>query len=180
MAFTKSRHPMMEDETEMESAEPAKKCCRGGNKGLSLIVSILVLIILVGGAWFCVKSLMSGSIAKVSGKEWQAVFLSNGQVYFGKVKAVGNKTITLADIYYLQVVTKPLQRTQEGSTAAASAQTQQELTLIKLGNEIHGPTDHMVINRDQVLLTEVLKNDSRVVQAITKYVADQKAAEEKK
>lgn len=173
---------MMEDEMEMESAEPAKKCCRGGKKGLSLIVSLLILIILVSGAWLGLKALMPNSIAKVSGKEWQAIFLANGQVYFGKVKAVSGKTITLADIYYLQVVTKPLQRTQEGSaaTAAASSQTQQELTLIKLGNEIHGPTDHMVINRDQVLLTEILKNDSRVVQAITKYVSDQKAAEEKK
>jgi hypothetical protein len=179
MTFTKSRNPMIEEEAEMESVDQDKKCCRKGGKVFPLIAAILVVIILACGAWLGVKMLLSDSIAQVSGKEWQAIFLSNGQVYFGKVKAVGTKTVTLADIYYLQVVTKPLQRTQEGATAAA-AQTQQELTLIKLGNEIHGPTDHMVINRDQVLLSEILKNDSRVVQAITKYVSDQKAAEQKK
>ena len=112
------------------------------------------------------------SLAQVSNKNWQAIFLSNGQVYFGKVASVGEKSIILNNIYYLQVVSKPLQQTQQGSAATAD-QTTQELTLIKLGNEIHGPTDRMVINRDQVLLTEVLKSDSRVVTAINKYVSDQ-------
>ena len=61
--------------------------------------------------------------------------------------------------------------TQEGQE---STETQQELTLIKLGNELHGPTDRMVINRDFILLTESLKNDSRVVQAIDNYLQQQK------
>jgi hypothetical protein len=65
-----------------------------------------------------------------------------------------------------------LQRTAEGQ-AASGDQQQQELTLIKLGNELHGPTDKMTINRDHVLLTEALRNDSRVVQAINQYVKDQ-------
>lgn len=173
---------------EMEMSDMSSGASHGGKSGgkvISVIITILVIVILALFAWLGLRLLMADSIAKVSGKEWQAVFLSNGQVYFGKVKSVGLKTLALSDIYYLQVVTKPLQRTQEGGTAAASTataanQTQQELTLIKLGNEIHGPTDHMLINRDQILLTEQLKDDSRVVQAITKYVSDQKAAEEKK
>jgi hypothetical protein len=92
-------------------------------------------------------------------------------VYFGKVKSVSDKALVLNDIYYLQVVTKPLQGTQD---TAATAQGQQELTLVKLGNEIHGPYDYMIINRDQILLTERLKNDSRVVQAINDYLNKQK------
>jgi hypothetical protein len=78
----------------------------------------------------------------------------------------------LRDIYYLQIITKPLQRSQEGDAAAVQQQQQQEqrLTLIKLGNEIHGPKDEMLINRDQVVIMEDLKDDSRVVQAITDYL----------
>jgi len=99
---------------------------------------------------------------------WQAVFLSNGQVYFGKIAKMNNDIIVLRDIYYLQVVTQPLQRSAEGETPT---EPEQRLTLIKLGNEIHGPQDEMVINRNHVVIMEDLKDDSRVVQAINDYVA---------
>ena len=163
-------------EMSMSSEMPApRRKRRGVWKALVSIIIVLVIAILAVGAvmrWG--GSLLGGDpIANVSTADWQAVFLSNGQVYFGKVTAVGRKTLTLTDIYYLQVVTKPLQQTQQ-STAAANDQSQQELTLIKLGNEIHGPSDRMVINRDVIILTEKLKKDSRVVQAINKYISDQK------
>ncbi len=135
--------------------------------------AIIIVAVIVFGAAFCKTIFIGDPIAQVTNSDWQAVFLTNGQVYFGKVKVAGARSLTLTDIYYLQVVTKPLQTTQQG-TAASADNSQQELTLIKLGNEIHGPTDRMVVNRDQILLTEKLKNDSRVVQAITKYIADQK------
>lgn len=38
--------------------------------------------------------------------------------------------------------------------------------LVKLGDELHGPKDEMRINRDQVLLWENLKGDSKVTDAI--------------
>jgi hypothetical protein len=41
--------------------------------------------------------------------------------------------------------------------------------LIKLGNEVHGPEDSMVIERSQVLFFENLKNDGKVVDSINKY-----------
>jgi hypothetical protein len=75
----------------------------------------------------------------------------------------------LNDIYYLQVVTKPLQRTQEGATATPASADQQQLTLIKLGNELHGPVDEMMINKSQITLTEKLRSDSKVVQAINEW-----------
>jgi hypothetical protein len=38
-----------------------------------------------------------------------------------------------------------------------------QFQLIKLGNELHGPTDKMYINRSQVLFYEQLRKDSQVV-----------------
>lgn len=170
MAINRMRSPL-EDEPIEE-----KECCPKGGKGKKVVCVLIVILVIAAVGyvvfWGGVAKFSSDSLASVSSKDWQAIFLSNGQVYFGKVKAVGRKTLTLSDIYYLQVVTKPLQQTQVSDTNAA-ANGQQELTLIKLGNEIHGPTDRMVINLDQVLLTEKLKIDSRVVQAISKYVSDQ-------
>jgi len=144
-----------------------------------VVVLLLVAIIVVGGGYAAKKMgwKKGGMGGDMSG--WQAVFLTNGQVYFGKVDSAGKDSLTIDNIYYLQVVNKPLQRTQEGEPIGT--ETQQELTLIKLGNELHGPTDHMVINRDHVLLTEKLRDDSKVVAAINQYVEDQKkaAAEQK-
>ncbi|MEK7167960.1 MAG: hypothetical protein AAB791_03085 [Patescibacteria group bacterium] len=144
--------------------------------GLGKIVAIIVIVLVVLGIiGYVVGRYTSVNLPwvkkSVAASEWQAVFLTNGQVYFGKIAKNNGKQIILRDIYYLQVVEKPLQRTQEGEAAASG--TQQELTLIKLGNELHGPVDEMVINPDQVLLTEKLKSDSRVVQAINNYLEQQ-------
>ena len=151
----------------------AEGCCHKERKGHKILLLIVLLAIILGGAW-CAYVYNASKIAKVSGKDWQAVFLINGQVYFGKVNSVSPKTVSLSDIYYLQVVQKPLQQTQQGGTATTDQTASQELTLIKLGNELHGPTDAMTINRDQILLTEKLKKDSKVVQAINTYLQDQK------
>lgn len=168
---------MHEDMDSLEDMGPAPKRTGSNSKLIKLAIAVIVVAALALAAvkvcWMGFQLVVGDPIAKVSASEWQAVFLVNGQVYFGKVKSVSNKTLTLNDIYYLQVVTKPLQTTQQG-TAATAADGNQELTLIKLGNEIHGPSDRMVINRDQIVLTEKLKSDSRVVQAISKYIDDQK------
>ena len=167
-----SMDEMGDDEMTFDHSSASAK---GGKKGLASLIIILAIVIIA--VFIVVLGLrylpgVVNPIAKVSSSQWQGVFLTNGQVYFGKVKSVSGKTLLLEEIYYLQVVEKPLQRTQEGGETAG--QTQQELTLIKLGNEIHGPTDAMTINRDHVLLTVKLKDDSRVVQAIKQYLEDQK------
>lgn len=92
--------------------------------------------------------------------DWQAIFLSNGQVYFGHLTGLNSQFVTLKDIYYLQVQ-KPIQPKSEDE--------QGKLTLVKLGNEIHGPIDAMEINRDHILFVEDMKADGKVVQAIQRY-----------
>jgi len=56
---------------------------------------------------------------------------------------------------------------QEAGSSAAS------ITLRKLGNEIHGPVDQMIINSDQILFWENLKDDGQVAQAIERYQEEQ-------
>lgn len=98
---------------------------------------------------------------------YQAVFLNGGQVYFGKIGKFNDKYLTLSDIFYLRV-----NQPAGGSTAASS----NDVSLAKLGSELHGPEDQMVINRDQVQFWENLKNDGQVVKAITTYKANPNAA----
>lgn len=85
-----------------------------------------------------------------------AVFLDNGQVYFGNISKQSNETVWLSGIYYLQKG-----ETDPSKTADAA--------LLKLGNELHGPEDWMEINREHVLFIEKLKGDGKVSQAIDAY-----------
>jgi hypothetical protein len=91
---------------------------------------------------------------------YHAVFLTNGQVYFGRVTSRDRYEVVLENIYYLQ---------SDKQMIAQGLDNQKELKLIKLGNELHGPEDMMYINRDQVLFIEPLKDDSKVVKAIRDY-----------
>jgi hypothetical protein len=43
---------------------------------------------------------------------------------------------------------------------------QTKLSLVKLGGELHGPTDKVYVNRDHVLMIEDLRTDSNVVKTI--------------
>ncbi len=96
----------------------------------------------------------------------QAVFLTNGQVYFGKIVSVNKQYIDLQDIYYLNV-SQQVQPDQKSSKA--SDQQSNNVSLVKLGCELHGPVDQMVINREQITFWENLKSDSQVSNAIKQW-----------
>ncbi|HTH72159.1 MAG TPA: hypothetical protein VL737_02240 [Candidatus Pristimantibacillus sp.] len=104
--------------------------------------------------------------AQIDTKKQQAVFLTNGQVYFGKIKSVNSKFVDLRGIYYLNV------NQQVQPNQGQQQQQQSSISLVKLGCELHGPLDQMVINRDQVTFWENLKDDGQVAQAIQKWTAD--------
>lgn len=134
------------------------------------------VLLLIGGALLAaalVFGLVFGNKGGVSGKKeadlidtskYQAVFLNSqdGQVYFGKLAIYNSELYQLSDIYYVRVE-NPVQ--PEGS----EQQQQANISLAKLGNELHGPQDNMFISRDKVLFWENLKDDGQVVKAITEY-----------
>ncbi len=103
-----------------------------------------------------------GSNGAIKSRQYQALFLTNGQVYFGHLKSADNAYVKLSDIYYLQVQ----QQVQPGDKTASQ---QPNVSLAKLGSELHGPEDSMYVNRDQVLFWENLKNDGKVANAIKDY-----------
>lgn len=84
-----------------------------------------------------------------------AVFLTNSQVYFGRIDKESSDKLWLKNIYYIQPA-------KEGEKA-------EDISLLKLGNELHGPEDMMEINRAQVMFVEKLKDDGKVSKAIQAY-----------
>jgi len=86
----------------------------------------------------------------------QAVFLNTGQVYFGNIKSLNSKYFVLTNIYYLQTT----------NNGTSNANTNANLTLVKLGCELHEPYDQMVINSDQVTFWENLQDNGQVAKAV--------------
>jgi hypothetical protein len=120
-------------------------------------VSILVLIALFFGGYFAIQQLNQNNLMEgVNTSQYQAVFLTNGQAYFGKITNINNSFLHISNIYYLQA-----QQSVQPKTSS-----QANLSLVKLGSEIHGPEDSMYIARSQILFYENLKDNGQVVKAI--------------
>lgn len=139
---------------------PEKPQKRGGSVK-KIIVVFLVLAIILALA-FAAADYFSLLGERKMGDNYSAVFLINGQVYFGKMVKASGAEIVLNDVYYLQA-------TPEGGGASQEtfdALNQSRFNLVKLGNELHGPTDELFINRDQVIFYEYLRDDSKVVESI--------------
>lgn len=71
----------------------------------------------------------------------------------------------MGNFYIYSHMFSPYLKTQR-SLSPAQKDQKQELALIKLGDELHGPEDEIKINRDNILYIETLKEDGKVVQAI--------------
>lgn len=150
------------------AAEPHKetKQMKKGSKlvrvgAFAMLVSVVLLVVALltfvvfGG---------TNEQSMVKKSQYQAVFLAdqNGQVYFGHLTILNSRYYKLSDIYYVRV-----EQSQTGSTATQNSG--QNVSLAKLGNELHGPEDTMYISRDKVLFWENLKTDGQVAKAISDY-----------
>lgn len=124
--------------------------------GAVLIVAIIVLAAL--------SFYRSTTAAAIDTSKYQAVFLNSGAVYFGKLQILNSGYMKITDVYYLQTQENDPKNPQP---AASSSST--NLQLVKLGSELQGPTDEMIINKDQVTFFENLKSDGKVTQSIEKY-----------
>lgn len=127
------------------------------------LVAIALIVVLAGAGFVYRNRTGVAGVTGVDGSRYQAVFMNNGQVYFGKLTAADSDTLRLTNIYYVNVTQKvqPEEAPAEGEAV--------EPQLIKLGEELHGPDDEMFIDRDQVSFWENLKDEGKVVQAIKSY-----------
>ena len=130
-------------------------------KIIAIIVTVMIILIVAAvGYKYYAKDSQTDLVGVKSGS-YQALFLTNGQVYFGKLEKADRETIKLTDIFYLQV--------QQPVQPAESDQKQGETQLIKLGEELHGHEDAMYIDRDQVSFWENIKDNGKVAEAIKQY-----------
>jgi hypothetical protein len=126
---------------------------------LLLVLVILVAVVLIARTQV-VRSGINTLFAPGAGEvidhaAYQAVFLTNGSTYFGKLLPQGDDWFLLSDVFYL------------------SSSDQTGAQLIKRGNEAQGPKEPMIIARTQVLFIENLRDDSDIVAVIKKFKSGQ-------
>jgi hypothetical protein len=131
---------------------------------LPLVIMVAAVAIVVSGWFFWPRS--QGAGGAIDTARYQAVFFTNGQVYFGKLKPLEGGYMKLTDVYYLQA---PAGSAEGSENPQDTATDQSNVQLIKLGDEIHGPEDAMIISKEQVLFYENLKTDGKVAQSIEKH-----------
>jgi hypothetical protein len=83
---------------------------------------------------------------------YQAILLTNGSVYFGKLSGYGTSEPVLTNVYY--VVTQTNSDTKQVTNS-----------LVKRGKELHEP-DRMYLNPNQILFVETVGPNSKVAQLI--------------
>jgi hypothetical protein len=83
---------------------------------------------------------------------YQAILLSNGSVYFGKLAGYGTPRPVLTEVYYVVTQTDP--ETKKTSNI-----------LVKRGKELHQP-DRMYLNPGQILFVEPVGPGSKVADLI--------------
>ena len=144
----------------LNNALKGHKKSRDWMKGTFAIMLVSLTIITLGTVYLLHSN---PSEAKyVNGKTTQAIFLQNGQVYFGHIKAISQKYIELQNIFYLN-------NPSSNGNNASNNNSSTRLSLVKLGCELHGPTDRMVINQEQVTYGENIRTDGKVAKAIQQY-----------
>lgn len=164
--------PVPEEERPRVSTEPIRHvthASRNGEQkgkkkrllwGVVIVVALVITLVISGAAY-----MMLNKNIGIDGSKFQAVFFTNGQVYFGKLQEQNSQYLKLTNIYYLQTKSVADSKNPQQTTDQQSSDVQ----LVKLGSEVHGPTDEMLISRQQVLFFENLKDEGKVAQTIKSY-----------
>lgn len=123
---------------------------------VAMLVGIALLV--AGVALILARSGGTNEGKYISTSKYQAVFLNNGQVYFGNITGLNDQYVHMSNIYYLT------------QSSDSSGNANGNYTLVKLGcQQIHDPYDEMVINRSQVTFWENLQDNGKVVSSIKQF-----------
>ena len=123
-------------------------------QGSAVVQAVWVVagIAVIAAALLFMKHTMSRSPVAFT-TPYQAVLLTNGSAYFGKLEGYGTPRPVLSEVYY--IVTQNNPETKQSSNV-----------LVKRGKELHEP-DRMYLNPSQILCVEPVGTNSKVAQLIT-------------
>lgn len=163
------RRPQQYRQAAPESVEPVAATSKTP-KNLSWMKWVIFLVILaaIAAASWVFWPNNRNVETTIDSDKYQAVFLSNGQVYFGRLSVVNSDYMKLTNVYYLE-----RQLTTGGETADNPDEEDTEtptgdnnFQLLKYSDVLYGSEDAMVISQDDIIRYENLRSDGVVAKAI--------------
>jgi hypothetical protein len=124
----------------------------------TLIIVIVVVALAVVG-WM-IWSSQHGNPG-IDSSKYQAVAMSDGTNYFGKLTVVNSDYLKLSDVYYL----KPQATSTDGTDTTDQSATN-NFSLVNFKDVVYGPEDEIIIQKSQILFYENLDPNGKVAQAI--------------
>ena len=135
----------------MASPAASASDSKSGQKRNVVVWSVIALVIGIFIGHVATHHVMRAHQARFL-TPYQAVLLTNGAVYYGKLSGYGTHDPVLDDVFYIVSKTDP--QTKEVTNV-----------LVKRGKELHGP-DRMYLNSSQIVFVEPVGPDSKVAQLI--------------
>lgn len=124
---------------------------------IGIVVALLLAVAIgIGIKWV---STAGSPSAYIDTGKYQAVYLTDGSVYFGKLQLLNEGSARLTDVYY-----PPKTSAQE-----TAKNPEESSTLVKFGTELLGGEDQIVFNKTQIAYWLNLKSDSKVTKAINEF-----------
>lgn len=131
----------------------SRRAIRRASLGLAVVAVLVAAAVIIAAV---VSTLSSGDTlaAQVNSRDYQAVFLTSNEVYFGKLSVPGGSFCYLRHVYRLTALPsthrgQPLQR-----------------TLVKLVNDVQSPQDLLIINKSQILYVENLNPSGKAARLL--------------
>ncbi|HVI08499.1 MAG TPA: hypothetical protein VND65_09425 [Candidatus Binatia bacterium] len=121
-----------------------------GNAAVQIVWVIAGLAVIAAALMFVRHTQSRAAVSFTT--PYQAVLLTNGAAYFGKLEGYGTQRPVLTEVYYVVSQTNPDTK-------------QQSNVLVKRGHELHEP-DRMYLNPNQILCVEPVGEKSKVAQLI--------------
>jgi len=114
-------------------------------RNLGIAVAVFLLAFFVTQWW-------DFTVPTLGRAQYQAVFLTNGQTYFGRYYDRLGAYAKIEDVYYLQ--------SAQGTDPTQASDTK----LVRRGNELHEPGPRMYVPRSAILFVEDLTDSSPIAQ----------------
>lgn len=114
-------------------------------RNLAIALSVFIAVVLFTQWW-------DFTVPTLGRAHYQAVFLANGQTYFGRYYDRIGAYAKIEDVYYLQ------------QTPPADPNAAPDTRVVRRGKELHEPTSRMLIPKSAILFVEDLTDASPIAQ----------------
>lgn len=151
----------MNDKEIDNSSKPARKTGSYGRAIFTFAVLIFVLVLILVGLTLWQDGTVRNAMQLINYQDsYQAVFLTSGQAYFGKITEITNEYVKMEDAFSIKV-----QQAQTGESATG----QSEIKLLSIEDEFYQPQGYMLIEKNAILFIEELKDSSSIIEVMENY-----------